>query len=231
MTEADLLLAVRATTSSKSNMDELLDDDIKRHYDWILKRIGTKISIRNLRYITSVANQRDYSVPNEVLRVIRLFKWDSSYSNYMTTNNLGGSHRPDSYNGNEYYNFPSMWVIKMMKKVRGLPRVSWEFNPIDRLLSIDPYPTEAGTKYYYVSAEKSKWTLSGLPEDMEELVVIGSTWKAVEQIAMARSSLGGVVREGGFVTYPATELWNLSKELKTDFYEELDTKAMLLSRY
>jgi len=49
-------------------------------------------------------------------------------------------------------------------------------------------------------------------------------------LVMARSELGGVMREGGRVTYPASELWNIARDMKTDFYDELDTKSMIYSR-
>ena len=232
MTEADLILAVRAGISSTVGMAEVDDVDIQRHYPWILSRIGEKITIRTLRYVTSVANQREYSIPDAVLRVVKVYKWDSSYGNYLTFSDLGASHRKNSSidGANEYYRFPSIWAIESMERIRGLSRTRHEFDPINRKLRIDPYPTEAGLKYYYTSADKTKWTLGALPEDMEEVVVMGVIWKCVEQLVMARSELGGVMREGGRVTYPASELWNIAKDMKTDFYDELDTKSMIYSR-
>jgi len=230
MTEANLILAVRAGIASTSGMAEVDDADIQRIYPWVLERIGEKITIRALRYITSVANEREYSVPSAVLRVVKVFKWDSSFGNYLTVTDMGATHRPGTTEGSEYYHFPSTWTIDMMKKIRGLSRVRHEFDPINRKLRIDPYPENAGVKYYYISADKSKWTLDDLPQDFEELVVMGCNWKCVEQLAMKRSELGGVMREGGRVSYPASELWAIAKDMKEDFYDELDTKSMIYSR-
>lgn len=230
MTEAELIKAVRAGIGTTAKMKEVLDADIKRIYPWVLARIGEKITIRTLRYITSVANQRAYSVPTAVLRVIKVFSWSSYEDNYLSVTEMGATHRPGVFDRDERYHHPSTWTIDTMKKLRGLPKIRFEFDPINRELKIDPYPTEAGKKYWYLSVDKSKWTLSALPEDMEELLVTGCVWKAAEQVAMKRSELGGVMREGGRVTYPASELWTIAKDKRTEFKDDLTTKAMIYNR-
>ena len=229
MTEDELILAVRTSISSTTLMDEVEDVDIKRYYPWILSRVGEKISIRTLRYITSVANEREYSVPDAVLRVVKVYKWSATLSNYLSVSDMGATHQPGG-TSEEYYHFPSTWAIESMERMANLVRIRWEFDPINRKLRIDPHPTEAGLKYYYTSADKTKWTLVALPEDMEEVVVMGCVWKCMEQLATKRTELGGVMREGGRVSYPATELWAISKDKKTDFYDELNTKSMIYSR-
>jgi hypothetical protein len=224
------VLAIPALTANIRLASVIIYVLIQHINQLFLVWIGEKITIRTLRYITSVANEREYSVPSAVLRVVKVFKWDSSFGNYLSVTDMGATHRPGTGEGSEYYHFPSTWTIDMMKKIRGLSRVRHEFDPINRKLRIDPYPEEAGTKYYYISADKSKWTLDDLPQDFEELVAMGCTWKCTEQIAMKRSELGGVMREGGRVSYPASELWAIARDMKEDFYNELDTKSMIYSR-
>ncbi|TET09095.1 hypothetical protein E3J84_05515 [Candidatus Aerophobetes bacterium] len=88
-------------------------------------------------------------------------------------------------------------------------------------------PTEAGDKYWYTSVERSDWTLGNLPEGFEELLVLGTSWKCLEILALKRSSLGGVIRDGGFVTYPSTELKLFVDQYRDDFHAELKLKSKL----
>jgi len=227
MTSANLIIYVRGEVGKvTSGTGELDDADITNYSNWILKRIGDRVTIRQIRFITSVANQRSYAVPDAVLRVQKVYRWDAVDEDLMI---LGG-WKADEGEANEYYNFPSLWVMKMMRKMRGLPRIRCHFDPIERKLFIDPAPDEASKKYYYVSVDKTKWTLDALPEDFEELVVLGTAWKSLEQIALKRSNLGGQMREGGRVTYPSTELKLFVDDKKKEFYQQLDIKSMIYSR-
>lgn len=231
MISANLITYVRSgcgkNTVAKSELD---DAEIVQYSTDILKRIGDKITIRELRYITGEINTRSYDVPSTVLRVVKVYVWDTYAENYLSVGDIGASHRPDKGSVSEGYMFPSLHTMDAMRKARGLPRIRHEFDPINRKLRIDPMPSVAGDKYYYVSVEKTQWTLSALPEDFEELVVVGCVWKSLEQIALKRSELGGVLREGGRVTYPATELFALAEKKKTQFDEMIDIKQMLFSR-
>ncbi len=232
MIEADLITKVRAKIGKiGTDKGEVDDEDIVAQYGWILIRIAEKITVRELRYITSVANQRGYIVPNTVLRIPYVYKWDNVDESYLTVSDLGVSHRPSSgFVTNEYYHHPSMWTIKMMKKHRGLPRINFEFNPITRELRIDPHPTITGNRYYYNSVEKSKWVLNDIPEDFEGLLIVGCAWKSIEQVAMKRSNLGGIMREGGLVTYPATEIKLISEMYEKQFKTDLRIKALIYAR-
>jgi hypothetical protein len=141
-----------------------------------------------------------------------------------------GGYKAEESEANEYYNFPSLWAIRMMRRIRGLPRIRFEFNPVEKKLKIDPYPENTGDKYWYISIEKSDWTLAKLPSDFEELLVTGTVWKCLEIIALKRSTLGGVLRAGGFVDYPASSLKQFIDSKKDAFFTELDVKSMLYSR-
>jgi hypothetical protein len=227
MTSVNLIINVRASCGKNvATNDELEDTEILQYGTDILQRIGEKIPSKALRYVTSVANQREYDVPSTVLRIQKVFPWDTVDQDLMV---LGG-YKVDESSSNEYYNFPSLWRIKMMRKIAGLPRIQYQFDPIDKKLILDPHPEEAGLRYYYLSVEKSKWTLANVPDDFEEVLVLGVTWKSLEQVALKRSQLGGVMREGGRVTYPATELWNLAEKRRDEFNTELQVKALIYSR-
>jgi len=231
MTEADLILAVRAGLGQNTVAKEELEDvDIVRHYGEILMKIGEKITIRELRYITGAVDTRSYDVPSTVLRVVKVYRWDTYAENYLSVSDLGASHRPGAGRPSENYMFPSIHTMDAMRKHRGLPRIRHEFDPINRKLRIDPMPSTAGNKYYYVSVEKTQWSLSALPEDFEEIITTGCVWKGLEQIALKRSELGGVLREGGRVTYPATELFTIADKKKGHFEDLLDIKQMLYGR-
>jgi len=232
MIEANLITYVRSglgkNTVAKGELD---DTDIVQYSTDILKRIGDKITIKEMRYITGVISTRSYDVPATVLRVVRVYVWDYYAENYLSVGDLGASHRPGETYTNEGYMFPSTYTMDAMRKARALPRIRYEFDPINRKLRIDPMPTESGNKYWYLSVEKSKWTLALLPEDFEEIMIIGCVWKSLEQIALKRSELGGVMREGGRVTYPATELFAIAEKKKEQFDDLLNVKQMAYSRF
>ena len=129
------------------------------------------------------------------------------------------------------YEFPSLWKIKMMRKMRGLPRVIHEYDPINRKLKIDPSPTEDGIKYFYKSVDKTKWVLDKIPEDFIEMVVVGTTWKSLSQVALVRSRLGNVSRDtGGRLSGAGTGLNYYVEEKKKEFDEALRVKSMIYSR-
>ncbi len=226
MTEASLVKAVRAECGKVDNSIELEDVDIIREGNFILDKIAERIVEKNLRYITSEADKREYDVHANTIRVQEVITWEGIDEDIMKL----GDPTIEGGTENEYYDFPSLWTIRMMRRKRGLPKVQFQFNPVEKKLKIDPMPEEDGTKYYYVSVEKSNWTLSKLPSNFESLLVTGTTWKCLDIIAMKRSNLGGIHREGGMVTYPATEIHKIAADKKKDFYQELNVKALLYSQ-
>lgn len=229
MTEQELIEAVRAEMGGITvAMNEIDDKDIIRYGSKILNLIGEKITIKTLRYITSTEDEREYDVPEAVLRVQDLFPYhavDDMYDFGQTSLEItgGGGIVSDVV-------WPSLWKIKMMRKMRALPRLVWEFDPINRKLKIDPAPSEDGTLYYYMSVDKTKWTLNKLPEDFGEMITVGTAWKSLSQLALKRSNLGGQIREGGRVTYPSTELRLFVQDKKEEFEEKLKIKSMVYTR-
>jgi len=224
MTEEKLITDVRASLGKNiAAYKELDDTEIVIYSTNILERISDAIPSKALRYITSVANQRDYDVPSTVLRVQKLFQWDAVEPEQLL--DLGSCQVTEA-TSSEYYNFPSTWAIKMARKIAGLPRIQHTFDPITRKLSIDPHPLVDGDKYYYQSVEKSKWTVENLPADFNEVLILGTSWKSLEQIALKRAELGGTMRADGRVTYPATEIFNLAEKRKDEFTVLLQVKSL-----
>ena len=86
------------------------------------------------------------------------------------------------------------------------------------------------SKYYYKSVDKTKWTLALIPEDFSEMVITRTTWKSLTQIALKRANLGGQIRDGGSVTYPASELRVFAQDKKKEFDEALKLKTMIYTR-
>jgi len=229
MTEQELIDAVRAECGKITvAMDEVDDPDIIRYGQKILKIMGEKITVKTVRYITSEADEREYAVPSDVLRVQQIFPWDAIQDEF----DFGQTSVVAQYSGGivSDFEFPSLWKIKMMRKMRGLPRVQHEYDPINRKLKIDPAPSEDGINYFYKSVDRTKWTLKSLPDDFEEMQVVGTAWKSLSQVALKRSNLGGQLREGGHVTYPSTELRLFVQDKKDEFDEALRVKAMIYSR-
>jgi len=229
MTEQELIESVRGEIGGITvAMGEVDDKDIIRYGGKILGLIGEKITVKTLRYFTSEEDEREYDVPIEVLRVQDLYPYhaiDDMYDFGQTSLEItgGGGIVSD-------VTWPSLWKIKMMRKMRALPRLIWEFDPINRKLKIDPAPKEDGELYYYMSVDKTEWLLSKLPEDFIEMVVVGTAWKSLSQVALKRSNLGGQVREGGRVTYPSTELRLFVQDKKEEFDEKLKVKSMVYTR-
>lgn len=227
MTDAELRTAVRRKCGLIVNTKELDDPDITAEGAKILRKIAEWITIRVHRYITSEADVREYDTHANTIRVPKVFQWDEAED--QNTMILGG-YKVSAVDASEGYNFPSMKIIDRMRRIRGLPRIKHEFDPVNRKLKIDPMPTETGNKYWYTSVERSDWTMDDLPEDFEELLTLGTAWKCLEVIALKRSGLGGVIRDGGFVTYPSTELKRFSDQYRDDFHAELKLKSKLYSR-
>jgi len=233
MEEIALTAAVYAKCGKlTSDESELEDTDIARESGWILNIFKEKFPSVRLRYIESVdesardyEDRGEYDVNSLTRRVKQVFPWDAveqAYTDPAMSGKVVGVTQ-----GDEYYNWPSLWKINMQRKQEGLPRFRWHFDAIRRKLRIDPYPSSAGNKYWYFSVENTNWTIANMPAEFDDIFVIGTTWRIIDQIAMARSRLGGIQREGGFVTYPATELHNIAKDYKKEFYDELRLKTKI----
>jgi hypothetical protein len=229
MDQSQLIDGVRAECGKLENTVELENDDIIRYSGWILDRIAERITVKSIRYITSIKDEREYDVASTTLRIQKVFRWDGIDDTLLSDL---GTHKESTNitDATSYYNFPSLWKIEMARKIRGLPRIKYDFDPINRKLHIDPAPSEAGKKYWYVSVEKTQWTLDKVPTDFEELVIIGTTFRALEQVALKRTEQGGIHREGGTVDYPASELKRFVDSKKDEFYDQLRIKAMIYSR-
>lgn len=233
MTSADLITAVRNSCGKLvANTEELEDIDITEYSGRILSKIAEYCPIIRLRYLESVdesardaVDRGEYDVHTETRNVIRVFPWDSidqSYTDPAMTGRVVGQTA-----GDEAYNWPSMWRIDATRKQRGLSRFRWRYDKIRKKLVVSPYPAQAGNKYWYFSAENDAWTLAALPTEFEDMHITGVTWKALEQVGMSRSRLGGVHREGGFVVYPATEIHKIARDYKDDFMQELRRQSRL----
>jgi hypothetical protein len=223
MDASSLYAAVRAEVGKVANVIELADADILRESGYILTKIAERIPSKVLRYITSIINTREYDVYSATMRVQKVFLWDTMDENIMV---LGG-YRICVDEPNEYVQFPSLWVIEMTRKARALPRIRHYFDPVRRKLAIDPYPEEAGQKYWYISVEKTDWTLAKCPADFESTLVTGVVWKCLEIILLKRSNLGGILREGGFVDFPAVSMRPFIEAKKTEFFDDLEIKTKL----
>ncbi len=223
MTTEELFASVRISLGKipATNTSDIENGDIQEASVWILRRINNAIPETLVRYITSVANETEYDVPDTVIRVRRVLYYDEIETDLMI---LGGI-KVDRSERNEYYNFPSMYAIEQMMRKRGRPKIRFSFHPRYRKLVINPAPENVGRRYYYQTVEKNQFTLENIPEDLEELLLLGCAWKALMIVALRRSDLGGVIREGGFVTYPATELKRFVDEYRDEFKMVLEAKA------
>lgn len=233
MESATVLTAVYAKCGKlESDTSEIEDTDIVREYGVILNIFKEKFPIKRLRYIESVdesareyEDRGEYDVNTLTQWVKEVFPWDAiedAYTDPAMSGKIVGVTQ-----GDEYYNWPSLWRINMQRKQKGLPRFTWRFDRVRAKLRIDPYPSSSGNKYWYFSVENADWTIGNMPTELNDLLILGTTWKMVNQLAMARSRLGGIQREGGFVTYPATELHNIAKDYKKEFYDELRLKTKI----
>lgn len=228
MIEATLLAAVKVECGKISTSSiELGDADIVTEYTQVLSEFGEFIPIKKHRYITSVANQREYTVPATVLRVKNVFVWASLNDDPFFP---GEGYAAISGGGEmEYFNFPSLHIIEAIRIQKNLPRIRFDFHPTERLLKIDPYPLETGVRYYYTSVESGAWTLALLPSDFNELLILGTTVKCMSIIAMKRSQLGGVQRPGGFIDYPVDRLKPFIDQKRDEYQKKLLMKAKLYS--
>ena len=224
MISADLISAVRSECGKVSNDEELEDTDIPREEGYILKRISARITDKRLRNFLSVEDQREYDVHADTIRVQKVFPIGSE--ELLTS--LGTHHRGESLNdAEEYYLFPSLYVIELQRRIRGLPTVRSEWNHIRRKVAIDPAPTQSDNKYWYMSIESANWTLANLPEDFEELLVTGTAWKCLSIVILRRSNLGGIQRSGGMIDYPASSLKGFIDDKKDEFHKTLELKSFL----
>lgn len=227
MDSADLIVQVRAECGKVASTDELADVDITNEADNIISIIAERLPQKVLRYITSTINVRQYSTHANTKRIQIVFPEDGVDVNIL---DLGNEIVSGLGLGiDEDYNFPSLWTIKMMRKNRGLPRIDYHFDPINKTVDIDPMPRETGTKYYYFSIEKGDWTLVKAPTDFEQMIITGTAWKCLEIVALKRSKLGGVQRAGGFVDYPYAGLREYIDAKKEEFWQELNIKEKLHS--
>jgi len=226
MEEAALITAVRAACGKVSASEELEDTDITREGGWILKRIDEKITDKKLRSFTGVKDEREYSPHDNTVRVQRVYSSDTLESDAVV---LGTHHKAEfDPDASEYYLFPSLYAIKLQRRLRGLAALKWEWNHIRRKIIIDPAPMVDGDTYYYKSVERVEWTLAKLPTGFEELLVIGVSWKCLEIVLLKRSDLGGIQRGGGFVDYPAGGFMkDFATDKKDEFFNMLRLKSQL----
>lgn len=229
MESSELITAVRAEVGKVSNVKELDDTDITREGSYILKRIDERITDRVLRSFEGEEDVREYDPHANTVRVQMVIPSDTQDEDLMI---LGTHHKaetdPDS---SEYYLFPSLYVIKQQRRYKGLPALKWEWNAIRRKIIIDPAPSSDGDNYWYISVERVNWTLDALPVDFEELLITGVSWKCLEIVLLRRSNLGGVLREGGFVDFPATRMKTWVDSKRDEFFRILRLKSMLYSSH
>lgn len=220
---ADLVTEVRAELGKVSNTTDIADADIQRESLHILQRINSEIPKKTIRSITSVADQREYPVATTTVRVREVIPASSIANIDELEENLTEGYTEDDYN------FPSLWVIKNMRRARSLPNIRWEFNPVTKLLALDPVPTEGGVKHYYISMEDSVWTIADVPAEFNEMVIAGTVWKCLMIVFLRRSTEGGILRDGGRVDYPASALKAFADSFKESFFEDLDVKRRVYS--
>jgi len=223
MENSELTAAVRAECGKVTAEEELDNSDITREGEWILKRIDERITDKKLRSFTGTTDEREYDPHANTVRVQKVYPSDTTLSD---TIELGSHHKaasdPDT---SEYYNFPSLYVISLQRRIRGLPALRWEWNHIRRKVIIDPAPTQDGDTYWYISIERVEWTVGALPADFEELLVTGVAWKCLEIVLLKRSDLGGIQREGGYIDYPASSMRDFVVDKKDSFFRQLKFKA------
>jgi len=231
MTQSELVDSVRLMCGHiTEKSDELPAENIITISDWILNKIGEYITVKRTRYITLEAIQPEggYDVHEDCTRVKDVLTSGEVDDDLL---DLGSYKVVNETSMADYYNWPSLWKIKMMRQWRGRKRFKWTFDPVNKKLKIDPNSSsDAGKKYYYLSIERSHWTLSKLPPEFNDLLIVGVSWKALEVVALHRSELGGMHRDGGKVTYPSTELKLFVDSKKDEFYRELRIRSKIYSR-
>jgi hypothetical protein len=239
MNATDLYAAVRAELGrlESANTVDILDSDILRESTWIISRIAERIPVKTLRSFTSQAYVREYPVADETLRVKEVIssgafdEWKFTLGTVTLFNpGIGsGLFVSNMVESDDLYEHPSMQVIRLQKLRKAWPKISFSFNPISRLLTLDPTPTVSGVTVWYNSVEKNQWSLDKVPSDFEELVVTGTTWKCLNIVFLRRSNSGGIMRSGGQVDYPSHYLQPYVTAKQKDFDEELVDKARIYS--
>lgn len=232
MTNAVLIAEVRRRCGKVTGNAEIEDADITTEGTYCLTEIAEFIPVKVLRSITSVANQREYAVHANTRRIQTVFPWGTIAENPdRALIDFGGGDPVTAESGrSEYYNFPSLWMIEQMRRVRNLPKIKFEFHPVTRKLQLDPYPTVAGDLYWYYSIESADWTLANVPTEFAELLVLGTSIRILDVLALRRSQLGGIQRQGGFVEFPMDRLKTFSDDWKKEYKAQLFLKAKLFSR-
>jgi len=225
MESNDLISKVRIEIGKVTDTKQIADGDITKENGYILDIIAEHLPQKTLRYITSVADQRGYDVPTTVMRVKKVFPWGALEESTLDLSTSGATGTAVVAFEHESYNFPSLWTIDLMRRRRGLPKIRHSFDPINHKLYIDPYPTAAGDKYWYMAIEKADWTLANVPTDFEYLVVIGTSWKTLEVLMLNRTQLGGITRLGDTIEYPADRLKPFIDSRKDEFFSTLDMKS------
>lgn len=230
MTDVELVTAVRSELGklAEINTVDIESSDITREAAFILSRISSRLTKKVMRSITTTVDVREYSVDTNTIRVQEVLSSSEVEEMEMKLGSYIVSGDTGQYS-NEYYNFPSLWVINQVRRRRGLLHYLFEFHPLERKLKLDPCPKQTGEKVWYISIESAGWNLGTVPADFEELLVRGTTWKCLEIVALRRSTEGGIERGGGRVDYPADSILRHADTVKTDFYEELDIKVKLHS--
>lgn len=230
MTDSELTSNVRMMCGKVTSTSELADADIVTVSVWILNKIGQRITVRRVRSITLLATQPEggYDVHDDCIRVKDVITPGEVDDNLL---DLGSHKIATGSDASDYYNWPSLWKIKMYRSWRARSRLEWTFDPVNKKLRIDPHDsTDAGDIYYYYSIEHTHWALGTLPAEFEELLVTGVSWKSLEIVALKRSKLGGLHRDGGFVSYPSTELKLFVDSKKDEFFTDLKLKSKIYSR-
>jgi hypothetical protein len=220
MNIAALSVQVRAACGKVTNTTELEEADIVATSARIVSRIAEIGSSCSLRSFTSVANQREYSVNTATTRVKKVLQW-ATIQNDLSE--LGSIFVPTSLSPyGEYYTFPSLRTLDSSLQQYAATHIKFEFDPITRKISVDPYPQVGGDLYWYVSIEHGGWTAATVPADFENLLVLGTAWRCMEIIVAKRSGLGGIQRPGGMLDYPAPSMQSVIDSKKLEFEQELE---------
>lgn len=234
MTDAELISAVRRELGrlSPANTVDIIDSDITAENLIILKLIANRIPKKLLRSFTSVAYTDTYAVNTDTIRV------EEVYAGNVTLPPSGAYYDPTPHSDtagvpefepDDPYEFPSIAIIDTFRRLRAAQRIRFLYNPITRTVRITPMPTEAGTVYWYLSVEKTNWTLAATPEDFATLLIDGTVWRCMEIVMMRRSTEGGIMREGGRVEYPSDRMKPFIDSKKADFEKALNERCMLYS--
>ncbi len=233
-TEQALIDAVRLELGKipVENVVDILDADIIAENGRVLKLIADKITKKVLRSLTTIAYTDVYPVNDNTLRVAEVYP-----SNVLSATSDGfndpamtgiivntGSDDPENA-----YEFPSLATIDALRRRRGTQRLRFEYDPIARTVRIIPMPVVVNVPVWYLSVEKSSWTLATVPEDFQVMMLDGTVWRCLEVVMLRRSQEGGIQRSGGQIDYPADRMKPFIDGRKSEFEKALDGKAMLYS--